>query len=166
MRAHFDCFARPVCQADNLQMSAPTPGGYKAKECSSSAPAARERRDASWPRPPLGLKDTLTGSLSCTGASHTGTHTHRDICLWAILTHLCMCMLASRPANELPRVHVRVAIHIIEQITASSNVAEAVGETVRFNLKKGAKNPETFLSCDQKDVFITSRMLTPSISPS
>lgn len=149
-------------------MSAPTPGGYKAKECSSSAPAAREQRDASWPRPPLGLKDTLTGSLSCTVASHTGTHTHThgDICLRAILTHLCMCMLASRPANELPCVHVRAAILIIKQITAPSNVAEAVTVTVRSNLKKGAKNAETILSGDKKVVFITSRMLTPSISPS
>lgn len=83
MRAHFDCFVWPVCQPDNLQMSAPTPGGYKAKECSSSAPAACERRDASWPRPPLGLKDTLTGSLLCVGAlkhTHWDTHTGTYVC--------------------------------------------------------------------------------------
>lgn len=63
-----------------------------------------------------------------------------------------MCMLASRPANELPCVHVRAAIHVIKQITASSNVAEAVTVTVRSNLKKRAKNPETILSGDRKVV--------------
>lgn len=77
-----------------------------------------------------------------------------------------MCMLTSRPANELPCVHVRAAILIIKQITAPPNVAEAVTVTVRSNLKKGAKNAETILSGDKKVVFITSRMLTPSISPS
>lgn len=99
MRAHFDCFARPVCQADNLQMSAPAPGGYKAKECSSSAPAAREQRDASWPRPPLGLKDALTGSLSCIGASHTLGHTHTQAHMFVqhfdTFVHVHSCIKAS-----------------------------------------------------------------------
>lgn len=74
------CIVLPVCQSDNLQMSAPGLGGCRPEECPSNTQAAWEQRAASWPCLPLGfrspghIRDTLTESLSCVHA-HTHTYT-------------------------------------------------------------------------------------------
>lgn len=104
-RAPFDCIVAPVCQTDNLQMSAPGLGGCRPKECRGNAQAAWEQRDASWPWLPPGFKDTLTDSLSCVRAhTHTGTNTLAHVC--ALFLHICTCAhrLASRPAHTSSRM--------------------------------------------------------------
>lgn len=89
---HFNCIVLRLCCTDNLQMSAPGLRGCEPEGCRGRAPAACERSGASWPRPPLGSKDTLTDSLSCVRAhsrthARTLTHVHTH---WDQQTHAHM----------------------------------------------------------------------------
>lgn len=109
MSTLYYCIVLPVCQTDNLQMSAPGLGGCRPEECPGNVQAAWEQEAASWPRLPLGFRDTLSDSLSVFVHAHTLRQIHQHICSCIIFTHLYVCTHACIKAgtHDFPYVHTQ-----------------------------------------------------------
>lgn len=150
MSTHSYCIVLPVCQTDNLQMSAPGLGGCRPEECPCNVQAAWEQRAASWPCLPLGfrspgcIRDTLTDSLTCVLHIHTHWDTlrhtntpvhayrqmHPHICSCIIFTHLHVCTHACIKASihDFPYVRTDMTEITIHANTVYTHIQ--TGETI------------------------------------
>lgn len=106
--------ALPVCQTDNLQMSASGLGDCGLEDCPSNTKHAWEQRGASWPCMPLGfrslrhIRGALTDSLLCVQA-HNRTHwdaqTHRQL-----TTHICSCIIFTQLPMCAHALHIALRL--------------------------------------------------------
>lgn len=117
--------ALPVCQTDNLQMSASGLRDCGLEDCPSNTKHAWEQRGASWPCMPLGfrslrhIRGTLTDSLLCVRA-HNHTHwdvqTHRQL-----TTHICSCIIFTQLPMCAHALHIALRLgHTILHMCAQA----------------------------------------------
>lgn len=115
MSTHSYCIVLPVCQTDNLQMSAPGLGGYGPKECPSNVQPAWERGAASWPSLPLGSGSprALRGHTNwlLVMCSHTQTSTLAHMFMHYFYTfymcaHMNTCIYCIHTKKTNPNKHL------------------------------------------------------------
>lgn len=122
---HAYCMALPVCQTDNLQMSASGLRDCGLEDCPSNTKHAWEQRGASWPCMPLGfrslrhIRGTLTDSLLCVRVHN---HTHWDVQTHRQLTmHLCSCIIFTQLPMCAHALHIALRLgHTILHICAQA----------------------------------------------